>query len=95
MASSSTLNSGFQYTPVLSKTAWVQPSAINQSRQASRSGVSVLKVLIVVRALSPAAPIIKQTVMVFWCTSIPQQRSIMASITGSFRQKGGGSYVEI
>jgi len=69
----STLNTGFQYTPVDSSAAWVQPAPTNQPRSAPNSPVVVPNVRVsLVR--TPAVTLrTRQATTVALCTSNPAQ----------------------
>jgi len=71
---SKTAHTGFQYTPVDSSTACVQPSARTQSASASKAGAVVPNVRTSWRTPAPAA-IRTHATTVFWCTSSPAHRA--------------------
>src|SRR6266704_3803281 len=77
---SSTFQGAFQYTPVLSSATCVTPCAVNQSANASKSAVMVLKVRISLCGCLPAPGTTTQATTVSLCTSSPQQRSYTTSM---------------
>src|SRR5215813_3562731 len=74
------LNTGFQYTPVLSIATCVHPALLSQSPNCSSSSVIVAKVRISFRPL-----VTSHATTVLACTSNPQQLSYTTSIASSFR----------
>src|SRR5262245_6238392 len=74
------LNTGFQYTPVLSIATCVHPTQLSQSPSCSNSSVIVAKVRISLRPL-----LIRHATTILACTSKPQQHSYTTSIASSFR----------
>src|SRR5258705_11006754 len=76
------LNTGFQYTPVLSIATCVHPTLPSQSPNCSNSSVIVAKVRISLRPL-----VTRHATTVLACTSNPQQHSYTTSIASSFRSR--------
>jgi len=78
--SSSRLNTGFQYGPVLSMATWLHSFSSSQSRIFSSSATVVLYCLVSSVAVLLAAPKLKQHTTYFLPTSMPAHRSNTASI---------------
>src|SRR5215467_7568831 len=78
--SSSTLNTGFQYGPVLSITTCQQSSCFSHSRNCSSSALQLPKRRIFISGSACAGPTSAHTSKNFLCTSIPAQRSCTAEI---------------
>src|SRR5262245_33322979 len=74
------LNTGFQYTPVLSIATCVHPTLLSQSPSCNSSSVIVAKVRISLRPF-----VTRHATTVLACTSSPQQHSYTTSIASSFR----------
>jgi len=75
--SSNTLNTGFQYEPVLSITTWVTSCCFSQSRNLSSSARIVPNLRISTRGSPSNGPTMTHTAKNFLPTSIPAHRSIL------------------
>src|SRR5262249_1210007 len=85
--SSSMCHTGFQYTPVDSSTAWVEPAATSHSRNA-RSPAAVVENVRTSRCARPAVVSRTHATTVCLCTSSPAQRAWMVSIVATSGSAG-------
>src|SRR6516162_8794335 len=88
-ASSNTLNTGFQYEPVLSITTWVTPCSLSQLRNASSSDRIVPNFRISTWGSPCNGPTMTHTAKNFLPTSIPAHRSIAAEIISVLLSRPG------